>query len=61
MGGCTSGNAGVCHTMLASSGAMRSATSPGSTITETPRLRIALRMAISSTRGSCSGLETSSQ
>ncbi|MGU0016176.1 hypothetical protein ACVXG9_13965 [Escherichia coli] len=33
----------------------------GNTTTETPRLSTALRMAIASTCGICSGLETSSQ
>ena len=38
-----------------------SATSPGITMTLTPRWPNARRIAISSTRGICSGLETSSQ
>ena len=47
--------------LLALSGAAFSATSPGSTTTETPRLITALRMAMASTCGICSGVETSSQ
>ena len=39
----------------------RSATSPGITTTATPRLVRAVRMAIPSTLGICSGCETSSQ
>ena len=38
-----------------------SATSPGTTTTLTQRSRIDRRTAISSTRGICSGLDTSSQ
>ena len=41
--------------------ASRNAMSPGSAITETPRRAIAVCMAISRTRGICSGCEISSQ
>ena len=52
---------GVFGEVLAFSGAAFSATSPGSTTTDTPRLITALRIAIASTCGICSGVETSSQ
>jgi hypothetical protein len=51
----------VIPVVLALSGAALSATSPGKTTTETPRFSTALRMAIASTCGICSGVETSSQ
>ena len=40
--------------------ALRSATSPGIVSTDTPRLPIAVCIAIPSSRGSCSGADTSS-
>ena len=47
--------------VIAGVGHSRRAMSPGRTTTATPRRVIAVRMAIASMRGICSGCETSSQ
>ena len=46
---------------LWSSGALCRRTSPGMTMTATPERLMAVRMAISRTRGICSGMPTISQ